>query len=444
MWYPHAISVAGGAGAVRAPGAPPALLKPRCPPTGEAIACCPVRVVISGAGIAGPALAYWLNRFDIEVSVVERAPELRPGGQAIDIRGVAKEVVRRMGLDSQVRSSCTHTLGASSVTRNNRRILSTRSDEFDGDGHIAEIEILRGDLAEVFHAATRDSTEYLFGDRIEALYQDVDGVTVRFARGGERRFDVVVGADGLHSGVRALAFGPEAQFVRHLGHYASFFTVPNVLGLDRWALGYSEPGRVAGVRAIHDNADLMAFLSFRSGPLDYDHRDVNAQKAILRERFAGGRWRIPWLVEQLDTCPDFYFDAIAQVQMDRWSEGRVALLGDAAFCPSPLSGQGTSLAIVGAYVLAGELAGRPDDPPAALTAYERAMREFAAANQRIGRLGAEQLTPPTRLGVLRQQLQEFVRARFPIGRPAWADEFHRAINGIELPDYSGLARPAHE
>ncbi|MGH4007900.1 MAG: FAD-dependent monooxygenase [Pseudonocardiaceae bacterium] len=403
-----------------------------------------MHVLISGASVAGPALAHWLNRFGIEASVVERAPGLRPGGQAIDIRGVAKEVVRRMGLDSQVRSACTRTFGASTVTRNNRRIVSTRSDEFDGDGYIAEIEILRGDLSEVFYAATKDTTEYLFGDRIEALHQHADGVTVRFVGGDERRFDVVIGADGLHSGVRALAFGPEAQFVRHLGHYASFYTVPNVLGLDRWALSYSEPGRMAGVRAIHDNADLMAFLSFRSGPLDYDHRDVNAQKAILRERFAGGRWRIPWLVEQLDAAPDFYFDAIAQVQLDRWSDGRVALLGDAAFCPSPLSGQGTSLAIVGAYVLAGELACRPADPPAALGAYERAMRGFVAANQRLGRLGAERVTPPTRLGVLRQQLQEFARARFPLGRPAWMDEFYRAINGIQLPDYTGFVRPAPE
>lgn len=413
-----------------------------CSSTGGTITWCAVHVLISGASVAGPALAHWLARFGIEASVVERAPELRPGGQAIDIRGVAKEVVRRMGLDSQVRSACTQTLGASTVTRNNRRIVSTRSDEFDGDGYIAEIEILRGDLSEVLYTATKDTTEYLFDDRIEALHQHADGVTVRFAGGDERRFDIVIGADGLHSGVRALAFGPEAQFVRHLGHYASFYTVPNVLGLDRWALSYSEPGRMAGVRAIHDNADLMAFLSFRSGPLDYDHRDVNAQKAILRERFAGGRWRIPWLVAQLDAAPDFYFDAIAQVQLDRWSDGRVALLGDAAFCPSPLSGQGTSLAIVGAYILAGELACRPADPLAALGAYERAMRGFVAANQRLGRLGAERVTPPTRLGVLRQQLHEFARARFPLGRPAWMDEFGRAINGIQLPDYPEFVRPA--
>ena len=403
-----------------------------------------VHVLISGASIAGPALAHWLNRFDVETSVVERAPQLRPGGQAIDIRGVAKEVVRRMGLDAQVRSACTQTLGASAVTRRNRRMTSTRADQFDGDGYIAEIEILRGDLSEVFYAATKDSTEYLFGDRIEALDQQPDGVTVRFAGGSERRFDVVIGADGLHSGVRSLIFGPESQFVRHLGHYLSFYTVPNVLGLDRWALSYDEPGRMAGVRAIHNNADMMAFLGFRSGPLAYDLRDVNQQKTIVRERFAGGLWRIPWLMEQLDSAPDFYFDAIAQVELDRWSDGRVGLLGDAAFCPSPFSGQGTSVAIVGAYVLAGELARRPDDPAAALGAYESAMRGFTAANQRIGRMGASQAMPPTRLGLLRQQVREFAQARLPIGRPAWMQEYGRAINGIELADYTDLARPVPE
>ncbi|MDT7748402.1 MAG: hypothetical protein QOD96_2064, partial [Pseudonocardiales bacterium] len=284
------------------------------------------QILISGGSIAGPALAHWLHRFGFRATIVERSPGLRPGGQAVDIRGVAKVVVRRMGLDAAVRAACTDTDGISVVTRNNRRVATMRSDLFDGDGLIAEIEILRGDLSEVFYEATKDNTEYLFGDRIESLSEDADGVSVRFASGLERRFDLVIGADGLHSGVRSLVFGPESDYIRHLGHYLSFFTVPNRLGLDRWALGYGEPGRTAGIRSIHENREAMGFLSFRAEQLAYDYRDVDAQRALVRSRFAGAAWEIPWLLTQMDSAPDFFFDSCSQIEMDSWSAGRVALL----------------------------------------------------------------------------------------------------------------------
>jgi 2-polyprenyl-6-methoxyphenol hydroxylase-like FAD-dependent oxidoreductase len=222
------------------------------------------QILISGGSIAGPALAHWLHRFGFRVTIVERSPGLRPGGQAVDIRGIAKEVVRRMGLDAAVRAACTDTDGISVVTRNNRRVATMRSDLFDGDGLIAEIEILRGDLSEVFYEATKDNTEYLFGDRIESLSEDADGVSVRFASGLERRFDLVIGADGLHSGVRSLVFGPESDYIRHLGHYLSFFTVPNRLGLDRWALGYGEP--VAPPASAASTRTARRWVSSASAP----------------------------------------------------------------------------------------------------------------------------------------------------------------------------------
>jgi 2-polyprenyl-6-methoxyphenol hydroxylase-like FAD-dependent oxidoreductase len=398
------------------------------------------QILISGGSIAGPALAHWLHQFGFRATIVERSPAPRPGGQAVDIRGIAKEVVRRMGLDAAVRAACTDTDGMSVVTRNNRRVATMRSDLFDGDGIIAEIEILRGDLSEVFHEATKDNTEYLFGDRIETLNEDADGVSVRFVSGVERRFDLVIGADGLHSGVRSLVFGPESDYLRHLGHYLSFFTVPNRLGLDRWALGYGESGRNAGIRSIHDNRDAMAFLSFRAEQLDYDYRDVDAQRALVRSRFAGAAWEIPWLLTQMDSAPDFFFDSCSQIEMDSWSAGRVALLGDAACCPSPLSGQGTSLAIVGAYVLAGELAAARGDHVVAFAGYERRMRPFVAVNQKMGRSNAAVTSPNSRLGIFAQVMAAIVLPRLPF-KSLLMRTMLRGVNAIELPDYAHLATP---
>ena len=395
-------------------------------------------ILIAGGSIAGPALAHWLHRFGFRSTIVERAPGLRAGGQAIDLRGVAKEVVRRMGLDRQVRDACTDTDGMSVVTRNNRRLATVRADHFDGDGFIAEIEILRGDLSEVFYTATKDTTEYLFGDRIEALEESADGVEVRFASGLQRRFDLVIGADGLHSGVRALVFGPESDYVHHLGHYLSFFTVPNHLGLRRWAVGYGEPGRSAGIRSIHDGTEAMGFLSFRSEQLEYDFRDLGQQRAIVRERFAGAGWEIPWLLDQMDRAPDFFFDSCGQVEIDSWSSGRVALLGDAASCPSPMSGQGTSLAVVGAYVLAGELAKAGGDHVVAFAEYERTMRGFVASNQKMGRANAARSSPNSRFALNVQILAAALVPYLP-GKSMLARPLLRAVNDIELPDYAGLA-----
>ncbi|MEU4344974.1 FAD-dependent monooxygenase [Nocardia sp. NPDC023852] len=386
------------------------------------------RVLVAGASIAGPALAHWLHRRGAEVTVVERAPELRPGGQAVDARGVTKEVIRRMGLDKAVRAACTETAGAHTVDADGNVLEIFRADDDGGDGYIAEIEILRGDLSRVLHDDTRDGVEYIFGDRIAELTQDADGVDVTFEGGDRRRFDLVVGADGLHSALRAMVFGPRERFVRHLGHVLAFYSVPNEFGLDRWLIDYHESGRSAGLRPIQDATRAMAMFSFPSGDFDVDYRDVEAQKRLLRERMAGMGWLTPHILAHLDDTPDFYLDQVAQVVMDRWSNGRVGLLGDAAFSSSPMSGQGTGLALVGAYLLAGELAAAGWDPQAGFAGYERRMRSFVEANQEIGRLHARSLTVPA------PQVE-------PGTEPdvEWDLELiERAINGIELPDFAGV------
>lgn len=252
-----------------------------------------IRVLVAGASIAGPALAHWLRRRGAEVTVVERAPELRPGGQAVDARGVAKEVVRRMGLDTAVRAAVTDTAGAHTVDVDGNVLETFRADDDGGDGYIADVEILRGDLSRVLHDHTRDGVEYVFGDRIAELAQDADRVDVVFAGGARRRFDLVVGADGLHSGLRAMVFGPRERFVRHLGLVLAFYSVPNEFGIDRWLIDHQESGRSAGLRPLSDASRAMAMLSFPSVDFDVDHRDVEAQKRLLRERMAGFGWHTP-------------------------------------------------------------------------------------------------------------------------------------------------------
>ena len=380
--------------------------------------------------LAGPALAHWLRRRGAEVTVVERAPGLRPGGQAVDARGVAKEVIRRMGLDAAVRAACTDTAGAYTVDADGNVLETFRADDHGGDGYIAEIEILRGDLSQVLYDDTRDGVEYVFGDRIAELTQDADGVDVTFAGGDRRRFDLVIGADGLHSALRAMVFGPREQFVRHLGLVLAFYTVPNEFGLDRWLIDYQEAGRSAGLRPIQDATRAMAMFSFPAADFDVDYRDVEAQKRLLRERMAGFGWLTPRILAHLDDTPDFYLDQVAQVVMDRWSSGRVGLLGDAAFSSSPMSGGGTGLALVGAYLLAGELAAAGWDPEAGFAGYEERMRSFVEANQEIGRMHVHSRGVPD------------PDARSPAGpepdMEALMELVERAINGVELPDYAGV------
>ncbi|MEV7012858.1 FAD-dependent monooxygenase [Streptosporangium sp. NPDC051022] len=335
-------------------------------------------ILISGAGVAGPALAYWLHRHGFVPTVVERAPALRDGGYAVDFRGEAHlTVLERMGVLADVRRERTNMGAMSYVNEAGRRVADMPADLFSGD-----VEILRGDLARILHDATKDHVEYVFDDSITSLTEDDRGVQVTFERGAPRRFDLVVGADGLHSAVRALAFGPEERFVREMGLYCAIFTTANHLGLDHTGHLYNTPGKLVGLYSARNNTEAKAMFYFGSPPLDHDRRDPGQQKKILAEVFAGNGWETPRLLEGMWEAPDFYFDSVAQVRMDGWSRGRAVLLGDAAYCASPLSGMGTGLAVVGAYVLAGELAAAGGDHRAGFARYEEAMRGYVAGCQK--------------------------------------------------------------
>ncbi len=346
------------------------------------------RVLISGAGIAGPSLAYWLDRYGFEATIVERAPEIRPGGQAIDVRGPALEVAERMGILAELRAKSTGMRGMSVVDGDGVELY--RSEErtvSGGDLDGPDVEILRDDLAEIIVAAGGNGIEYLFDDSIAALEQDEDEVRVTFESGLRRSFDLVVGADGLHSHTRRLAFGPTEDFIRHLGTCMAVCTVPNFLDLDHWQVMHQMPGNGlsgAMVMSARDNTEARAYLMFDpADPAAYDHRDIPAQKELVARELAGDSWHMPRLLELMRSAPDFHFDSAAQIHLDSWSRGRVVLLGDAAYCGSPLSGQGTTMAMVGGYVLAGELKAAGGDHISAFTAYEKELRDYVHANQEV-------------------------------------------------------------
>jgi 2-polyprenyl-6-methoxyphenol hydroxylase-like FAD-dependent oxidoreductase len=347
-------------------------------------------ILISGASIAGPALAFWLRRYGFEATVVERASSLRPGGYAVDFRGASMCVLERMGLLPAVQRRQTRIGAITIVDRNNRKIARMPDGFTSG-----ELEILRGDLAEIFYEATRDTTEYIFDDSIAGIEEDPGGVEVQFQRGRRRRFDLVVGADGLHSKVRSIVFGDERSFVRNLGYYVSIFTIPNFLNLDHSGLYYGTLGKKVGIFSGGDAHEAKASFFFAAELYDHIGRDLSQQKQILRDQFRNEGWQIPRLLDFMDTAVDFYFDSISQVKMDHWSSGRNVLLGDAAWCASPLSGMGTGMAVVGAYVLAGELAEAHGEHRVAFASYEALMRDFVTKCQGIADGSTDWFIPRT-------------------------------------------------
>ena len=337
------------------------------------------QILISGASIAGLTLAHWLARHGFEPTVVERAAALRTGGNGVDVRGHAGEVAQRTGIMPQVRQMAADVRGVKFVNAADRAVARVDMRDLDP----GSVEIMRGDLVALLHEAA--GAQILFGDCIQELEQDEDGVNVTFEKAPARRFDLVVGADGMHSQVRRLAFGPEKEFIRHKGHYFAFANADAALGEDRCVTMFNTPGRMAGIYRSGNHAQARAYFAFASTPLDYDHRDPAAHKQLVSDAFKDqSSWRTRELLESALADPDFYFDACAQVHMNSWSNGRVALVGDAAWCPSPASGAGAELALVGAYRLAGELAAANGHHQLAFTRYAAALRPMVTTKQQIG------------------------------------------------------------
>jgi 2-polyprenyl-6-methoxyphenol hydroxylase-like FAD-dependent oxidoreductase len=389
-----------------------------------------MRVLISGAGIAGPALALWLHRAGADVTVVERAKTPRPGGHAVDVRGVARRVIEKMGVRAAIRQKQIDDRGFALVDARDRRMAALPADMFGGEGIVAEIEIARGDLARVLHDATASTVTYRFGDRIVDIAAD----EVTFAGGGKEKFDVVVGADGVRSGVRRIAFGPHADYVRPLGGYSSYFTVPDPGDLGNWSTMFNAPGGRAVLVRPEAGGTAKASLSFRTREV-FDRLTREQQVRLLTERFAGVGWRVPALLAALPKADDLYFDEVSQVHVETWARGRVVLLGDAGYCGSPLAGMGTSMSLVGAYVLAGELSAS-SSPENAFAAYQERMAGYVAEGTRLPPGGIAMSAPNSRLVIRARAMSMRMMNHWPM-RQMLAKQFGKA-DAITLPDYPHL------
>jgi 2-polyprenyl-6-methoxyphenol hydroxylase-like FAD-dependent oxidoreductase len=395
-------------------------------------------VLISGAGVAGPALAHWLARNNYRVVIVESAPAIRPGGQTVDLRGAGRDVVTRMGLLDKMTERSLFQRGVAWVRSDGTRRAEMPVEAFGGNGIVSELEILRGDLVDVLYEATRDTAEYRFNTRISAIDPADDGVRATLSDGSVLQADLVVGADGPHSGVRRLAFGPEERFIRHLGGYHAWFTTPDVIGLDGWYLMFQAAGGLnASLRPSRDAATAKAGLAFRSEPIEYDRRDPDAQRALLAARFRYAGWHCAQLLSTAAQADDFYFDAFVQIHMDTWSTGRVTLCGDAGYCASPLSGMGTSLALVGAYMLAGELgpAGsfEPQRIDPALRRYESVLRPYVARCQKLPG-GIDGYAPMSKRNIASTANAMKWVQRWPL-RAYAARKWFSTAEAIDLPEY---------
>jgi len=354
-----------------------------------------VDVLVSGASVAGPVAAYWLRRGGFRVSVVERAAALRKtGGHAVDLFAPAMDIVERMGLLDRVLARRTGTERMVVLREGARRPTTIDLRKLMAGFSRRHVEIMRDDLSEVFYDATRDDVEYVFGDHVIAIGDDGE---VTFANGRPRRFDLVIGADGLHSGVRSLVFGPESGYARWIGGYIAVASIPNYLGLRNEMRGIAGAGRLGGLYSARHMADARAMFLFRTpAELSYDRHDGAAQRRILRERFGDLGWEIPRLLDEADRASAFYFDSITQLRLERWTRGRVALVGDAGYCPGPAVGGSTSLAVVGAYTLAGELAAAGGDPARAYPAYEAALGEYVRSSREFAVTMAKRIVPSSR------------------------------------------------
>ncbi len=386
-------------------------------------------VLISGASIAGPALAYWLRQSGYAVTVVEKAPVLRDGGYPIDVRGTALDAARRMGILPRLRDLHISTRRLVFLDTDGSEIAALDPNAVAGGTDGEDVEVRRGDLTRTLYDLVRDDIEIRFGDSVETLAQHAGGVDVTFRSGRQETYDLVFGADGLHSQTRRLVFGDEKQFHHYLGYSFAGFTMPNVFGLHREGVAWSTPGKGAALYSVLDSDEVHGFLVFaRQDPPIEAFRDPGAQRDLVAETFAGEGWETARMVAAMREADDLFFDVVSQIHLPQWTDGRVALVGDAAHAPSFLTGQGTSLALVGAYVLGHALATIPDHT-AAFAAYESRARDFVERNQATVSEGKSTMFPATAEDLERRNVALRRLATSPSGSPR---PEHSALT---LPDF---------
>jgi 2-polyprenyl-6-methoxyphenol hydroxylase-like FAD-dependent oxidoreductase len=356
-------------------------------------------ILISGAGIAGLTLAYWLKKFGFHPTIVEHSPVLRQGGYAIDFWGAGFTIAERMNIVPDLNKADLQIREVTFVDEHNKPRGRMNYEQLKKMMNNRALTLLRSDLSKIIYDHLDKDVEIIFGDSIRNIEQNEKGVTVHFHNGNVRSFDLVAGADGLHSKVRKLAFGDEAQFEKYYGYYTSSYTIENNALNDGLFLTYNIPCKQAATYSINENKTATFFIFSSPEKTVYDHHDIEKQKEILRNEFKNAGWKCTALLSKIDTAPDFYFDVVSQIKMDRWSNDRVTLVGDAAYCPSLLSGQGSTLAMTGAYILAGELKEANGDYKTAFEQYENIFKPFIESKQKIAQNFAKSLVPKSKFGI---------------------------------------------
>lgn len=357
-------------------------------------------ILISGAGIAGLTLAHWLRKFGFNPTIIEISPVLREGGYLIDFFGAGYDVAQKMGIipcieenDVDLREMTfvdeqNHRQGAMNAEKLKKTLLKNKANN-----------ILRSDLAKAIYESLDKNVEYIFNNTIESIQQDAQHVTVSLRDGTIRTFDLLIGADGLHSTVRRLVFGPESRFEKYYGFYASSFTIDDYLHIPHQALIFNIPLKQATLYPLKNNKLGVLFIFTSEQKPAVSYHDIDSQKQILRDQFAGLGWECRKLLDKMNSAPDFYFDSVSQIKMDHWSMGRVSLAGDACDCPSLLSGQGSTLAMVGAYILAGELKEANGNYQTAFTQYENIFKPFMDSKQQLAQSFAGSFVPKSKMGI---------------------------------------------
>lgn len=356
-------------------------------------------ILISGAGIAGLALAYWLKKFGFTPTIVEISPKLREGGYAIDFWGAGFDVADRMNIVPDLKKVDLNISEVAFVDKNNKQKGGMNYRKLKEMMNGRAFTFLRSDLSRVIYNHVYQDIEIIFGDTIDKIEQNEGGVNVTFASGNIRLFDLVAGADGLHSNVRKLVFGNETQFEKYYGYYTSSFTIEGNIFNDTSFRLYNVPYKQAAIYSIKENKTAAFFIFASPQKLSYNHHDIGKQKDILKNEFEHAGWNCAELLSKMDATPDFYFDVVSQIQMTHWSKGRVTLVGDACDCPSLLSGQGSTLAIVGAYILAGELKEANGDYKNAFERYENIFKPFIDGKQKVAQSFANSLVPKSKFGI---------------------------------------------
>lgn len=353
------------------------------------------KILVSGASIAGPTLAFWLEKFNFEVTVVEKAKTLRLSGQNIDLKGAAKEVAEKMGIFEQIREKTTGEIGTRYVDKNNETVAEFKAGEIGG--LTSELEILRGDLVQILYNHTKDKINYIFDDFVTEINDKGNQADVTFNSGRKESFDLVVGADGIGSKIRELAFGEE-PVLDYLGLYTSYFTIPKAETDSGWARWYVAPESRNILIRPDNKGTARAALNFLSPDRHYGKRTLEEQKAVLIKAFENAGWETERILNALQDSDDLYLDAVTQVKMLSWSKGRVVLIGDAAYCPTPITGKGTALAMIGAYILAHELHHAPDHQTA-FAGLEAKLRPYVEKTQHLPKSFIKLVYPSSKFGV---------------------------------------------